>query len=295
ICGHKPGNVKDRLPRCQTIVPAPSPGAGREIRPPRPRRGRLRPRPPDSRLLDPDPPAAGRRHRGPRPGLAVAPPARRRAPAHAFPAAGCRRRPRGAPARRQGRDRGHRRQQRQPRARSHAGDAAPAAVAAAARRRGVAGAAALGPRLDPCRAPAHRPAAVRSRTGPRVPALMRLVLASTSAYRRELLARLRLPFDTRRPEVDETPCSGETPMALVARLALAKAAAVAGYESGAWVIGSDQVAELDGAPLGKPGHRERAIAQLSAMSGRAVAFRTAVAVVGPDGHPLTALDTTTVR
>lgn len=124
---------------------------------------------------------------------------------------------------------------------------------------------------------------------------MRLVLASTSAYRRELLARLRLPFDTRRPEVDETPRSGETPMALVARLALAKAAAVAGYESGAWVIGSDQVAELDGVPLGKPGDRERAIAQLSAMSGRAVAFRTAVAVVGPDGHPLTALDTTTVR
>src|SRR5690606_24335882 len=148
-------------------------------------------------------------------------------------------------------------------ARSHAGDAAPAAVAAAARRRGVAGAAALGPRLDPCRAPAHRPAAAGGRTGPRVPALMRLVLASTSPYPRELLARLRLPFDTRRPEVDETPRAGEAPAALVARLGLAKAMAVAGDEPGAWVVGSDQVAELDGAPLGKPGDRERAISQLS--------------------------------
>src|SRR5690606_35481791 len=150
-------------------------------------------------------------------------------------------------------------------------------------------------RLDPCRAPAHRPAAAGGRTGPRVPALMRLILASTSPYRRELLARLRLPFDTRRPEVDEAPRPGEAPAALVARLGLAKAMAVAGDEPGAWVVGSDQVAELDGAPLGKPCDRERAISQLSAMSGRAVAFRTAVAVVGPDRREFTALDTTTVR
>ncbi len=124
---------------------------------------------------------------------------------------------------------------------------------------------------------------------------MPLVLASTSPYRRGLLARLRLPFDTRRPEVDETPLPGETPTALVTRLALAKAEAVARQRTGDWVIGSDQAAEFDGAPLGKPGDRERAIAQLLAMSGRAIAFRTAVAVVGPDGRRLAALDTTTVR
>jgi len=124
---------------------------------------------------------------------------------------------------------------------------------------------------------------------------MGLVLASTSVYRRELLARLRLPFDAERPEVDETPQPGEAPAALVARLALAKAAAVVARRPGDWVIGSDQVAELDGAALGKPGHRDRAIAQLAAMSGRAVAFRTAVAVLGPGSRPLAALDTTTVR
>jgi septum formation protein len=124
---------------------------------------------------------------------------------------------------------------------------------------------------------------------------MRLVLASTSAYRRELLARLRLPFDAQRPEVDETAHPGETPATLVARLALAKAAAVTERQPDAWVIGSDQAAELDGAPLGKPGERERAIAQLASMSGRAVAFRTAVAVVGPNDRQFTALDTTTVH
>lgn len=124
---------------------------------------------------------------------------------------------------------------------------------------------------------------------------MRLVLASTSAYRRELLARLRLPFDAERPEADETPRPGETPVALVARLALAKAAAVAARRPDDWVIGSDQVAELDDAPLGKPGGRGQAIAQLAAMSGRTIAFRTAVALVGPDGRQLTSLDTTTVR
>lgn len=122
-----------------------------------------------------------------------------------------------------------------------------------------------------------------------------LVLASTSPYRRELLARLRLPFDTQRPEVDETPLPGETPAALVERLALAKAMAVAADRPGDWVIGSDQVADLQGAPLGKPGDRERAIEQLAAMSGRAIAFRTAVALVGPGGRHFAALDTTTVR
>lgn len=121
----------------------------------------------------------------------------------------------------------------------------------------------------------------------------RLILASTSVYRRELLARLRVPFDTARPDTDETPLPGEAPEALAQRLATAKAAAIAGREPGAWVIGSDQVAELDGRPLGKPGSREAALAQLEAMSGRTVTFRTAASLCH-GGRCLEALDTTTV-
>ncbi|MFM2065823.1 MAG: septum formation protein Maf [Pseudomonadota bacterium] len=107
----------------------------------------------------------------------------------------------------------------------------------------------------------------------------RLILASTSRYRRELLARLRLPFDVVSPDVDETPEPAEPPAMLSLRLALAKAQAVATRFPDAVVIGSDQVAELDGQPIGKPGTHERAIAQLTAMSGRGVVFHTAVAVV----------------
>ncbi|MCW0397596.1 7-methyl-GTP pyrophosphatase [Xanthomonas sacchari] len=103
-----------------------------------------------------------------------------------------------------------------------------------------------------------------------------LILASTSAYRRELLQRLRLPFDCARPQVDETPLPGEAPLALAQRLAAAKAAAVAATAGEAWVIGSDQVAELEGQPLGKPGEVAAAHAQLAAMSGRSVRFHTAV-------------------
>jgi septum formation protein len=106
-----------------------------------------------------------------------------------------------------------------------------------------------------------------------------LILASTSRYRHELLSRLRLPFAVRSPEVDETPGAGEPPAALAQRLALAKARAVARLNPDAVVIGSDQVADLDGAPLGKPGTHERAVEQLRAMSGRSVVFQTAVAVV----------------
>jgi len=109
----------------------------------------------------------------------------------------------------------------------------------------------------------------------------RLILASTSAYRRDLLARLGLPFEQARPEVDETPLAGEAPEALAQRLARAKAAALAAPD--AWVVGSDQVAELDGAPLGKPGDFETARRQLSAMSGRRVRFHTAVCLDGPGG------------
>ncbi|WP_241461962.1 Maf family nucleotide pyrophosphatase [Sphaerotilus natans] len=109
-----------------------------------------------------------------------------------------------------------------------------------------------------------------------------LVLASTSRYRRELLTRLRLPFDVRSPEVDETPQPGEAPAALSERLALAKARAVAAVHPQAIVIGSDQVAELDGQPIGKPGDHETAVAQLRAMRGRSVVFHTAVAVLRHD-------------
>ena len=109
-------------------------------------------------------------------------------------------------------------------------------------------------------------------------ALPPLILASTSRYRRELLERLHLPFEVVSPQVDETPRPGEPPAALAARLAAAKAAAVSALHPQAVVIGSDQVAELDGAPIGKPGTHERAVAQLRAMRGRSVVFHTAVAV-----------------
>lgn len=105
-----------------------------------------------------------------------------------------------------------------------------------------------------------------------------LILGSTSRYRRELLSRLPLAFDVDAPRVDETPARGEPPAALARRLALAKAREVAARHPGAIVIGSDQVADLDGAPLGKPGDHARATAQLRAMSGREVVFQTALAV-----------------
>lgn len=108
---------------------------------------------------------------------------------------------------------------------------------------------------------------------------MPLILASTSRYRRELLERLRLPFHVARPDTDETPLPGETPADLARRLALGKARAIAARQPEAWVIGSDQVAELHGQALGKPGTREHAVAQLTAMSGREVHFHTAVSLV----------------
>ncbi|MGN6527494.1 MAG: Maf family nucleotide pyrophosphatase [Burkholderiaceae bacterium] len=106
-----------------------------------------------------------------------------------------------------------------------------------------------------------------------------LILASTSRYRRELLERLRLPFRAVSPDVDETPLPGEAPAALAERLALAKARAVAARFPDAVVIGSDQVADVDGRAIGKPGDHARATAQLREMSGRAIVFQTAVAVV----------------
>ena len=123
-----------------------------------------------------------------------------------------------------------------------------------------------------------------------------LILASTSRYRRELLERLRLPFEVVSPGVDESPQPAETPAALAQRLALAKARAVAQLHPGALVIGSDQVADLDGEPVGKPGTHDRAVAQLRAMRGRSVVFQTAVAVARPAiGYERVLLAPVTVR
>lgn len=112
-----------------------------------------------------------------------------------------------------------------------------------------------------------------------MPPQPRLILASTSRYRRELLERLRLPFDVVSPQVDETPLAGEPPPALSERLARAKALAVARLHPEAVVIGSDQVADLNGLPIGKPGGHDRAVEQLRAMRGQKVVFHTALAVV----------------
>lgn len=106
-----------------------------------------------------------------------------------------------------------------------------------------------------------------------------LILGSTSRYRRELLERLRLPFGVERPEVDETPRAGEAPADLALRLSVEKARAVAARRPEAIVIGADQVADLDGEAIGKPGTHERAVEQLTRMSGRTVVFQTALAVV----------------
>jgi septum formation protein len=105
-----------------------------------------------------------------------------------------------------------------------------------------------------------------------------LILASSSAYRRSLLERLRVPFVVCAPEIDEAPLSGEAPRQTALRLAEQKARAV-GAELGDVIIGSDQVAVLNGTPLGKPGTHEAALAQLQRMRGRALVFHTAVCVL----------------
>ena len=114
---------------------------------------------------------------------------------------------------------------------------------------------------------------------PSAPTSRSVVLGSTSRYRRELLERLRIPFTVSAPGVDETPLPGEAPQALARRLALAKARAVAALHPDAVVIGSDQVADLAGQPLGKPGEHARAVQQLRQMRGQTVIFQTALAVV----------------
>jgi len=115
----------------------------------------------------------------------------------------------------------------------------------------------------------------------------RLILASSSPYRRSLLERLRVPFEVRVPAVDETPHPGETPAATALRLAQAKARAVAAREAGTaplFVIGSDQVATFDGLQIGKPGTHENALAQLRAMRNRVVEFHSALCLFDSAGH-----------
>lgn len=114
--------------------------------------------------------------------------------------------------------------------------------------------------------------------------LPRLILASGSAYRKELLSRLRLPFEARSPDIDESPLPGETPPDTALRLAVAKAEAVGRSAGEALVIGSDQVATLDGAHIGKPGSHAAALAQLRMMRGREVLFHTALCLLDTRDH-----------
>ncbi|NWG38611.1 MAG: septum formation inhibitor Maf [Hydrogenophilaceae bacterium] len=108
---------------------------------------------------------------------------------------------------------------------------------------------------------------------------MKLILASTSRYRRELLSRLRIPFEVVSPEVDETPLANETPSATALRLSVLKAQAVAAQFPEALIIGSDQVLMLDSEQLGKPGNYENAFAQLKKMQGKAMVFHTALTLL----------------
>lgn len=106
----------------------------------------------------------------------------------------------------------------------------------------------------------------------------RLILASSSKYRQELLSRLRIPFEVQVPDINETPHAGEAPEATALRLAKEKAFTVASRNPGALIIGSDQVATLDGVQIGKPGSHANALAQLQQMRGRKVIFHTALCV-----------------
>ena len=111
---------------------------------------------------------------------------------------------------------------------------------------------------------------------------MKLILASSSPYRRELLERLKTPFEVIAPDVDETPRSGETPSAMVERLSIEKAQKIAGGRPGTLVIGSDQVAVYNGAIVGKPHSHDKAVEQLRSASGNAVTLYTGLALINAD-------------
>ena len=107
----------------------------------------------------------------------------------------------------------------------------------------------------------------------------RLILGSSSVYRKELLSRLGIPFEVAAPDIDESPLPGEAPETTALRLAQAKAAAIAAKHPGALIIGSDQVATLDGEQIGKPGTHENALKQLQTMRGKRVIFHTALCLL----------------
>ncbi|MBI3545505.1 MAG: septum formation inhibitor Maf [Gammaproteobacteria bacterium] len=115
---------------------------------------------------------------------------------------------------------------------------------------------------------------------------LKLILASSSPYRRELLERLKIPFEVIPPELDETPHPGEAPSALVERLSVAKAQKIAAEHPGALVIGSDQVAVYSGVIVGKPHTHEKAVQQLRSASGQPVTLYTGLALVNSDTHRL---------
>lgn len=121
-----------------------------------------------------------------------------------------------------------------------------------------------------------------------------IVLASSSPYRRSLLARLRLPFEVRAPGVDEAALPGESARDTALRLAQVKARAVAPEYPEGLIIGSDQVAVLDGLPLGKPGTHANAVAQLKAMRGRSVLFHTAIALLNAASGALHSAEVPTI-
>lgn len=106
-----------------------------------------------------------------------------------------------------------------------------------------------------------------------------LILASSSKYRRQLLERLGLPFTAISPDIDETPLEHETPATMAIRLAQQKAATIAKQYPNAWIIGSDQSADLHGQVIGKPGNHERALMQLKQMQGQTVVFHTALCLL----------------
>ena len=119
----------------------------------------------------------------------------------------------------------------------------------------------------------------------------KLILASSSKYRKELLERLRIPFEVMAPNIDESPLAKETPAELVLRLSQEKALIVAKANPGAWVIGSDQVADFLGAAIGKPHTHERAVAQLQLMRGETITFRTGICLTDGQTIHCTSVDT----
>lgn len=119
----------------------------------------------------------------------------------------------------------------------------------------------------------------------------KLILASSSKYRKELLERLRIPFEVIAPNINESPLAKETPAELVLRLSKEKALIVAKTNPGAWVIGSDQVADFLGAAIGKPHTHERAVAQLQLMRGETITFRTGICLTNGQTIHCTSVDT----